>query len=91
MASKRPSKSSQSLSPPPDPLQAPPRDNPAYLERWLTTAVLPDQSMPGTPLQNALPTSWLRLQGTWLSEAGFVPNTLCLIRVMSGCLVITVA
>ncbi|MDY7576730.1 SymE family type I addiction module toxin [Herbaspirillum sp. RTI4] len=43
---------------------------------------------PGKRVMQAVP--WIRIQGKWLEQAGFAIRTPVRIRVMVGCLVLTV-
>jgi toxic protein SymE len=55
---------------------------PAAQERRLTVTALPDH-----PPTRRVPT--LRLKGKWLAQAGFTPSLPVRLRVMGGCIVIT--
>ena len=50
-------------------------------ERFLTVALYPE-ARPKIP--------WIRLRGLWLQQAGFAPQARIRVRVMTGCLVITI-
>ena len=52
----------------------------AHPDRWLTVGLYPE-FRPQTPT--------IRLKGKWLKAAGFMPNSRVRVRVMRGCLVIT--
>jgi toxic protein SymE len=53
---------------------------PSKQERRLTVSLYP-QPTPTVP--------WIRLCGLWLAQAGFTPQSRVLVRVMHGCLVLT--
>lgn len=50
-------------------------------ERFLTVQLYPERR-PRKP--------WIRLRGLWLEQAGFTPQTRVRVRIMHGCLVITI-
>lgn len=52
----------------------------AKQERFLTVALYPE-AVPRLP--------WIRLRGLWLLQAGFVPHARVRVRIMQGCLIIT--
>ena len=61
-------------------------------ERRITVAAIPyerksEQSGRGPP-RTLVP--WIRMQGQWLEQAGFETRTRVRVRVMQGCLVLTV-
>ena len=49
-------------------------------ERFLTVSIYPEPN-------RKIP--WIRLRGLWLQQAGFAPQSRIRVRVMQGCLVIT--
>jgi hypothetical protein len=57
-----------------------PASNSNKQERFLTVQLYPE-AKPKIP--------WIRLCGLWLQQAGFTPQSRIRVRVMNGCLVIT--
>lgn len=49
-------------------------------DRFLTVSIYPEA-------KRKIP--WIRLRGLWLQQAGFTPQSRIRVRVMPGCLVIT--
>ena len=65
--------------------------NPMQFERRLTVSSLPiDQKNKTGPYSTQAKVPWIRMQGKWLEEAGFSINTPIKVRVIKGCLVLTV-
>ncbi len=65
--------------------------NPIRSERHLTVSSLPVERKNKTwpySIQTKVP--WIRMQGKWLEEAGFGIDTPIKVRVIKGCLVLTV-
>jgi len=62
----------------------------SFKDRWLTVKAVPQapRAIHQGPDRRS-PKSWIRLQGKWIADAGFLPQDRVRVRVMPGCLVIT--